>query len=59
LQRFAVSGDCDEVVRQLAELRKSVKPPLFVFDAYDYSVDFVHELAALLAEAGVSSGGPT
>ncbi len=59
LQRLAVSGDRAAVVSRLAELRRTVRPELFVFDAYDYSVSFVHELAALLPQAGVASGGPT
>jgi 5,10-methylenetetrahydromethanopterin reductase len=57
LEQFAVSGDRPTVVRRLAELRQTVRPELFVFDACDYSLSFVRELAGLLAEAGVSRGG--
>jgi len=57
LERFAVTGSRSDVVQRLAQLRRDVAPELFVFDAYDYSVAFLHELADLVAEAGVVHGG--
>jgi alkanesulfonate monooxygenase SsuD/methylene tetrahydromethanopterin reductase-like flavin-dependent oxidoreductase (luciferase family) len=57
LERFAVTGSRAEVVQRLDRLRRSVTPELFAFDAYDYSVAFVHELADVVAEAGILSKG--
>jgi hypothetical protein len=54
LARFAVTGTRAEVVQRLAELRQAVRPELFVFDAYDYSVAFIEELAGLVAAAGIA-----
>jgi 5,10-methylenetetrahydromethanopterin reductase len=47
LDRYAVTGQRDEVVRRLRELQQAVGPDLFVFDANDYSVAFVEDLADL------------
>jgi alkanesulfonate monooxygenase SsuD/methylene tetrahydromethanopterin reductase-like flavin-dependent oxidoreductase (luciferase family) len=57
LERFAVTGSRAEVVQRLDRLRRSVTPELFAFDAYDYSVAFVHELADVVAEAGILNRG--
>ncbi|HEY3061992.1 MAG TPA: LLM class flavin-dependent oxidoreductase [Chloroflexota bacterium] len=54
VERYAVVGDRADVVRRLGVLRREVAPELFVFDANDYSVSFVEELAALAAAAGLS-----
>ncbi len=54
VEHYAVSGTRAEVVTRLAELAVAVAPELFVFDAYDYSVAFVRELAAVVAEAGIN-----
>ena len=57
LERFAVTGSRAEVVQRLDRLRRSVTPELFAFDAYDYSVAFVNELADVVAEAGILNKG--
>jgi 5,10-methylenetetrahydromethanopterin reductase len=49
---YAVVGDRPHVARRLAELRARIQPELLVFDAGDYSLAFVEEVAALAAEAG-------
>ncbi len=54
LARYAVVGDRSHVVRRLAELQGAVAPELFVFDANDYSVSFVEDLAALAVAAGLT-----
>jgi hypothetical protein len=51
LERYAVTGSKLEVSRRLAELQRTVAPDLFVFDANDYAVAFVHELADLVRSA--------
>jgi alkanesulfonate monooxygenase SsuD/methylene tetrahydromethanopterin reductase-like flavin-dependent oxidoreductase (luciferase family) len=51
LERYAVSGSKSDVSRQLQELQRTVEPDLFVFDANDYAVAFVHELADLVRSA--------
>lgn len=54
VDRYAVTGDRATVVQRLAGLRESVKPELFAFDAFEYSVAFVRELGALVREAGIA-----
>jgi len=49
---YAIVGDRTAVAGRLAELRARIEPELLVFDAGDYSLAFVDELAALAADAG-------
>jgi alkanesulfonate monooxygenase SsuD/methylene tetrahydromethanopterin reductase-like flavin-dependent oxidoreductase (luciferase family) len=51
VERYAVTGSKLEVSRRLAELQRTVGPDLFVFDANDYAVAFVHELADVVRSA--------
>lgn len=53
LERYAVSGDRAHVIARLAALRDLVQPELFVFDANDYSVSFLEDLAAVASAAGI------
>jgi alkanesulfonate monooxygenase SsuD/methylene tetrahydromethanopterin reductase-like flavin-dependent oxidoreductase (luciferase family) len=53
LERYAVSGDRAHVIARLAALREQVQPELFVFDANDYSVSFLEDLAAVASAAGI------
>jgi alkanesulfonate monooxygenase SsuD/methylene tetrahydromethanopterin reductase-like flavin-dependent oxidoreductase (luciferase family) len=53
LAEYAVTGSRGEVERRLAQLRADVRPELFVFDAHDYSVGFLEELASVIAAAGI------
>jgi hypothetical protein len=53
LERYAVSGDRAHVIARLAALRELVQPELFVFDANDYSVSFLEDLAAVASAAGI------
>jgi 5,10-methylenetetrahydromethanopterin reductase len=53
LQRYAVIGDRKKVVTRLNELRLAVQPELLLFDADDYSVAFLEQVAQLALDAGV------
>jgi alkanesulfonate monooxygenase SsuD/methylene tetrahydromethanopterin reductase-like flavin-dependent oxidoreductase (luciferase family) len=53
LEEFALIGSRDYVARRLAVLREEVAPELFVFDAGDYSVKFLGELADVVSAAGI------
>jgi 5,10-methylenetetrahydromethanopterin reductase len=52
LERFAVAGTRAQVVARLAELRERVAPELLLFDADDYSVAFLEEVAGVAQDAG-------
>ena len=52
LERYAIVGDRPQVVARLNNLRGQLHPELLGFDAGDYSVDFLEDLAALANEAG-------
>jgi 5,10-methylenetetrahydromethanopterin reductase len=54
VERYGVVGERSAVVGRLAELRETVRPELFAFDAFDYSVAFVAELGAVAREAGIA-----
>jgi 5,10-methylenetetrahydromethanopterin reductase len=54
LDRYAVTGDRAQVAAHLAELKRVVAPELFVFDANDYSVSFLEELAVVALAAGIA-----
>jgi 5,10-methylenetetrahydromethanopterin reductase len=55
LGRYAVAGERARVIEQLYELRERVRPELFVFDANDYSADFLEDLADVAVSAGARS----
>jgi alkanesulfonate monooxygenase SsuD/methylene tetrahydromethanopterin reductase-like flavin-dependent oxidoreductase (luciferase family) len=50
---YAVVVDRGQVVERLSALRQEVAPELFVFDANDYSVAFLEDLAEIAAAAGI------
>jgi 5,10-methylenetetrahydromethanopterin reductase len=52
LERFAIVGDRASVTGRLAELCQDVGPELLVFDAADYSIEFLESVAALARHAG-------
>jgi 5,10-methylenetetrahydromethanopterin reductase len=52
LDQYAIVGERPQVVSRLAELRETVRPELLVFDAGDYSVEFLETVAALALDAG-------
>jgi alkanesulfonate monooxygenase SsuD/methylene tetrahydromethanopterin reductase-like flavin-dependent oxidoreductase (luciferase family) len=54
LERYAVVGDRPTVIGRLSGLRERVRPELFVFDAHDYTLDFVEEIADV---GGPARGG--
>ncbi len=54
LTRYAIVGNRSHVVARLAAVRKEVRPELLVFDAQDYSLRFLEDLAAVASDAGAS-----
>ena len=52
LERYAIVGDRPEVVSRLARLCAMVRPELLVFDAGDYSIQYLEDLAQLSIEVG-------
>jgi alkanesulfonate monooxygenase SsuD/methylene tetrahydromethanopterin reductase-like flavin-dependent oxidoreductase (luciferase family) len=52
LDRFAVTGSRAQVVARLAELRHAVQPEIVLFDADDYSVAFLEQVAGVARDAG-------
>ena len=54
LDQFAIVGDRSQVVRRLGHLREEVQPELLVFDAGDYSMAFLDQVAALALDAGAT-----
>jgi 5,10-methylenetetrahydromethanopterin reductase len=55
LERYAVAGERTRVIERLRELRQRVRPELFAFDANDYSVEFLDDLADVARSAGARS----
>jgi alkanesulfonate monooxygenase SsuD/methylene tetrahydromethanopterin reductase-like flavin-dependent oxidoreductase (luciferase family) len=56
LDHYALTGDRAGVTARLRRLCARIEPELLVFDASDYSADFVAEAAAVAIEAGAVSG---
>jgi 5,10-methylenetetrahydromethanopterin reductase len=54
LDHYAIVGDRAQVVARLARLRQELQPELLVFDAGDYSIAFLEQLAALALDAGAA-----
>jgi hypothetical protein len=54
LDRFAVAGCRAEVVARLRSLLGQVRPELVLFEAHDYSSEYIDDAAALAREAGVA-----
>ena len=52
LERYAILGTRRGVAARLSQLRETLQPELLVFDAGDYSVAFLEDLAALAVDAG-------
>jgi hypothetical protein len=52
LERYAIVGDQASVTARLAELCQDVGPELLVFDAADYSIEYLESVAALARHAG-------
>lgn len=57
LQRYAIVGSPDQVVRQLADRVARVRPELIAFMAHEYSPAFVAEVADIARSAGLRSAG--
>ncbi len=57
VDHYAIVGDRSSVADRLGELRARIGPELLVFDAGDYSIAFIDEVASLATEAG-AIGGP-
>jgi 5,10-methylenetetrahydromethanopterin reductase len=52
LDAYAISGDRAHVVSRLARLCATIRPELLVFDAQDYSVQFLESAASVATDAG-------
>jgi 5,10-methylenetetrahydromethanopterin reductase len=57
VERYAVVGDRPSVVARLTDLTARIRPELLVFDAGDYSVEFLEQCVRIATDAGVE-GGP-
>jgi 5,10-methylenetetrahydromethanopterin reductase len=55
VEQYAVVGTRAEVVSQLGAWRERIRPELWVFDAGDYSVSFLDEVAGVATDAGAVS----
>jgi 5,10-methylenetetrahydromethanopterin reductase len=53
---YAIAGSRSSVVAELGSLRASVRPELVVFDAGDYSTEFVGEVRGVAVESGAVDG---
>jgi len=58
LERYAIVGDRHEVIARLANLCEQLEPELLVFDAGDYSVQFLEDVASLATSAGANRYQP-
>ncbi len=56
LERYAIVGSRSDVVARLSDLRLRVQPELLVFDAHDYSVAYLEDVARLVMDAGAVAG---
>ncbi|HEX8968582.1 MAG TPA: LLM class flavin-dependent oxidoreductase, partial [Chloroflexota bacterium] len=54
LDRYAIAGSRAEVVARLERVRQAVQPEMVVFDADDYSVEFLETVASLALDAGAT-----
>jgi alkanesulfonate monooxygenase SsuD/methylene tetrahydromethanopterin reductase-like flavin-dependent oxidoreductase (luciferase family) len=54
LDRYAVTGDRPRVVARLSELVTYVRPELLVFEAHDYSIAYVEDVAAIALDVGIT-----
>jgi alkanesulfonate monooxygenase SsuD/methylene tetrahydromethanopterin reductase-like flavin-dependent oxidoreductase (luciferase family) len=55
LERYAIVGTRAQVAQRLGQLRQQLSPELLVFDAGDYSVQFLEELASIALDAGTTA----
>lgn len=51
LKRYAIVGDRAEVISRLADLCATIRPELLAFDAGDYVIQYLEDLADLAQEA--------
>jgi 5,10-methylenetetrahydromethanopterin reductase len=52
LDAYAITGNRSRVVSRLAQLCATIRPELLVFDAQDYSVQFLESVASVAMDAG-------
>jgi hypothetical protein len=53
LDHYAIHGRRADVVARLRDLLSRLRPELLLFEAGDYSVEFLESVASLAADAGV------
>jgi 5,10-methylenetetrahydromethanopterin reductase len=55
LARYSISGSRDDVIERLAATVEDVRPAMVTFQAYDYTSEYVAEIAEVAREAGLKS----
>jgi 5,10-methylenetetrahydromethanopterin reductase len=56
VDRYAITGDQSAVISRLGELCRQVRPELLVFDANDYTLGHLRQVAQVAAGAGAVAG---